>query len=407
MAAAAAAAVLDRGSAAWVHYGAGEHHARLVGAHVENDEYAVVSPDFDVYVEQLSLNNADLEGIRFSASLDVRPRGVPAAGSVLYTFAPLAAADVSELLAEGDQVANLERAHRGLPRLGEAARAPGGAAAVAAPVPAAALAPGGARLAAAGGAWVLAEPLVGHDVGDEFTLPAGATVLGTRALVVIDGTVASLEQLSEGVDLIRWALARSNFLCDDPRILARASTECTLVEAVGMMSACTRQAEGLPASPLLGPAVGAEWVDAVVRDGVTSLNDRASKWRRESGVRAHSSAAHEHSILHRALQLLATVDGLNVKNLVGAELLLRRITLHEEAVAENPEAPSYEGSDHYLGISERSGGAQTVPSLRAHVATELSKEAAIMKEKRKAREARAAGVAGAKAKADPAASARK
>ena len=405
MAAAAAAAVLDRGSAAWVHYGGGEHHARLVGGHVENDEYAVVSPDFDVFVEQLSLNNADLEGIRFSASIDAPPRGVPAAGNALYTFVPLAAADVTALLVESDQVANLERAHRGLPRLGEAARAPGGAAAVATPVPAAAGAAGGARLAPAGGAWVLAEPLVGHDVGDEFTLPVGATVLGTRALVVIDGTVASLEQLAEGVDLTRWALARSNFLADDPRILARTSTERTLVEAVGLMSACTRQAEGLPASPLQGPAIGAEWVDAVVRDGVTSLIDRASKWRRDSGVRAHSSAAHEHSVIHRAVQLLATVDGLNVKNLVGVELLLRRITLREEAVAENPEAPSYEGADHYLGVSERSGGAQMVPSLRAHVATELSKEAAIFKEKRKAREARAAGVA--KAKAEPSASAKK
>eukprot|EP00959_Pyramimonas_sp_CCMP1952_P254193 5310156-Pyramimonas_sp.AAC.1 len=65
------------------------------------------------------------------------------------------------------------------------------------------------------------------------------------------------------------------------------------------------------------------------------------------------------------------------------------------------------GSDHYLGISERLGGAQLVPSLRAHVATELSKEAAILKEKREAREARAAGVAVAKAKAGPSAPAKK
>ena len=92
---------------------------------------------------------------------------------------------------------------------------------MATPVPVVAPAPGGARLAPAGGAWVLAEPLVGHDVGDEFTLPVGAVVLGTRALVVIDGGVASLEQLAEGVDITRWALARCNFLCDDPRILER------------------------------------------------------------------------------------------------------------------------------------------------------------------------------------------
>ncbi|CAK0801915.1 unnamed protein product, partial [Prorocentrum cordatum] len=316
MAAAAVAAMLGRGSAAWVHYGAGEHHARLVGAHVENDAHAAATPDFDVLVEQLSLNNGDLGGIRFSASIDARPRGAPAPGSALCTFASMAAADSSELLAEADHAANLERVHCGLPRLGEAARhrdAPGGAAAVATPVPVVAPAPGGARPAPAGGARALTEPLVGHDVGDEFTLPVGATVPGTRALVVIDGAVASLEQLAGGVDLTRKALARSNFPCDDPRILARTSSERTLVEAAGAMSACTR-------------------------GGATSLIDRASKWHRESGVRAHSSAAHEHSIPHRAVQLFVTVDGLNEKNIVGGELLLRRMTLHEEAVAENPEA---------------------------------------------------------------------
>ncbi|CAK0834866.1 unnamed protein product [Prorocentrum cordatum] len=325
---AAAAAVLDRGSAAWVHYGAAEHHARLVGARVENDEYVVASPDYDLFIEQLSLNSADLEG-------ESSP------GSVLYTFAPLTVAEISGLLAEAGQVCNLERTHRGLPRLGEAARAPGGAAAVAIPVPAVAPAPGGARLAPAGGVWVPTEPLVGHDIGAEFALPVGAAVLGTRALVVIDGSVASLEMLAEGVDITWWpSLA---VLCGDPRIPAWAPTERALVEAVGLMTACARQSEGLPPSPLLRPFVGAEWIDSVIRGGVASLVARADKWRSDSGARQHSSAAHEHSILHRAVHLLATVDGLNVKNMVGVELLLRRITLHKEAVAENPDALSYEG----------------------------------------------------------------
>ena len=147
-----------------------------------------------------------------------------------------------------------------------------------------------------------------------------------------------------------------------------------------------------------------EWVDSAIENGVTSLISRSDKWKREGGVRAFSSAAHEHSIVHRAVHLLATVDGLNVKNLVGVELLLRRRMLHEEAIAENPENLNYEGADLFLGISESAGGAYTVPSLRSHVASELGKKAAIMKEKRKAREARDAGVASAKAKAGPQAS---
>ncbi|CAK0812164.1 unnamed protein product, partial [Prorocentrum cordatum] len=195
-----------------------------------------------------SLNNADLERIHFSVTIDVRPRGVPSLGSVLYTSAPLTAAEISELLAEAGQACNLERARRRLPRLGDAVRAIGGAATAATPVHAVVPAPGGARFAPAGGAWVLAEPLIGHDVGAEFAMPVGAAALGSMALVVIDGVVASLEMLAEGAGIARWALARGNLLCDDPR----AQTERALVEAVGLITACTRQAEGLPPPPLLG-----------------------------------------------------------------------------------------------------------------------------------------------------------
>ena len=78
-----------------------------------------------------------------------------------------------------------------------------------------------------------------------------------------------------------------------------------------------------------------------------------------------------------------TVDCQNVKNLVGVDLMLKRIMLHEEAISENPDAPSYEGSEMYLGIPEAAGGAYVVPSLRKHVAEEMGKKAAILKEKAK------------------------
>ena len=81
-------------------------------------------------------------------------------------------------------------------------------------------------------------------------------------------------------------------------------------------------------------------------------------------------------------------DGLNLKNSMGAELLFRRLQLMEEAVAESPEQPNYEGSRHFLGTGERAGGALMAPTLRAYVGQELSREATILKEKRKAREAR-------------------
>ncbi len=70
------------------------------------------------------------------------------------------------------------------------------------------------------------------------------------------------------------------------------------------------------------------------------------------------------------------------------EFLIRRLQLQEAAVSECPETPNFEGANHYLGIAEKAGGAFVTPSLRAHVAAELGKESAILKEKRKALEAR-------------------
>ena len=100
---------------------------------------------------------------------------------------------------------------------------------------------------------------------------------------------------------------------------------------------------------------------------------------------------HEHEVISRAVELLGSIDGVNLRQSEGVELLLRRFQLMEEAVAESPSDPSFEGAEHFMGTQERKGGALVAPSLREHVAAELGREAAIMKEKRKAREAKGKG----------------
>ena len=100
---------------------------------------------------------------------------------------------------------------------------------------------------------------------------------------------------------------------------------------------------------------------------------------------------YEHQVLTKALQIGATEDGLNLKNLGMAELLFRRKQLIEEVHADNPQNPSWDGWEHYLGIQERKGGAGMAPSLRQHVASEMGKQAAIgtrSEERRKVRQGR-------------------
>ena len=62
--------------------------------------------------------------------------------------------------------------------------------------------------------------------------------------------------------------------------------------------------------------------------------------------------------------------------------------LQESAISECPENPSFDGARHFMGLGERRGGAIVAPGLLSHVAGEMGKETAILKEKRKAREAR-------------------
>ena len=379
------------GSAAFIDYGQREVHVRLVTEHIRNDEFGVWSPDYDFFVEQLSSQNPDIQAIRFSDSVTTVPRGVPGRGNMLYTFDNLTAAVQAELLKEAVVLCDQERAALGLPRAGMAAgpggAPPGNAAATAAPVPAA----GVARVAGANGAWVLSEPIGDHEVGAEFILPLGGMSMGDRALVTIDGKVAALSHVAAGVDLDTWGLERRNQLADDPRLLPRSKSLAIkpFRECIDMCVKCDRATEFLPPTPITGPFVPDEWFSAMVDKGVISLVDRSNRWSQGSGVRHNSPIRHEHLVIHRALQLFLTVDLLNVRNLAGVDYLLKRVQLQESAVQENPESPSYEGAELFMGVDEAPGGAFVAPSVSKHVAAEMAAKSAILKEKRKAREARA------------------
>ncbi len=98
-----------------------------------------------------------------------------------------------------------------------------------------------------------------------------------------------------------------------------------------------------------------------------------------------------HETIASCLDLAVKVDRLNIKNLGCFEWLFRRTQLHEGAVLESPLQPSYEGARFYLGKGAQRGGALVMPSLTAHVASEIGRHAAILKEKRKAKEARQGG----------------
>ena len=139
----------------------------------------------------------------------------------------------------------------------------------------------------------------------------------------------------------------------------------------------------------------ADWlVNEVAKSGIGNVTSPSNRWSRESGVDGGARSVHVHKLLSKVLQLGICNDGLNIRNLVSFEYLMRRLQLIEEVHREDPRNPSWEGAEFYLGSAEAKGGALLAPSLRKHVSDQLGREAAIMKEKRKAREARKGGGGG-------------
>jgi len=383
------------------------YHERLIVGHVAGALYMVCTPDFDVYPEVLDRTNPDLSAVRVSTRPGLPPVGVSPAD--VYGFRPLTPAEEATLVEEGRMLTDAERVALGLGPAGGAARLP--AAAAAAPLPVVAQAPPSlavvaapaagapvpappvaaaappAALAPAGGLWVLDEPLDQHDVGTPFALPPGALQLGNRALVTIGTETAVLKLLPAGEDVTAYTKARQDFLSLDPRVLPREAG-VTLQDALGRMEPSPWPAD--ITFPLQGPATRHWWLDQVVESGYGTLHTRHLRWKTDSGVLKTDRCTYEHEVLSRMLDIAATRDMLNLKNMAWVEYALRRLQLIEEAVNEDPNNPTYEHARHYMGAEERKGGALMAPSLRAHVAAELGREAAILKERRKVREARLA-----------------
>ena len=114
---------------------------------------------------------------------------------------------------------------------------------------------------------------------------------------------------------------------------------------------------------------------------------RHMKWVAESGINSSDRALHEHEVLSDILERMTTIDQLNVTNLVGTELAVRRIQLIEEAHRGNPGQPSYEGAEYWMGTRRRRAGVLINPVLSKHVAEEVRAE------RRKAKEEKAAAKA--------------
>jgi hypothetical protein len=376
------------GSVALVRYaiaGAEVWHERQVIAHITDDVYVICTPDMDVYAEDLSITNADLQGLRMRAAVGGVPYGINAA-----TVYPLPAWTVAQQ-ATISQLASVEAAAERLAR---------GVGAVAPPVA------GGAVVAvvAAGRAWVLCETIEGHAIGEQVTFPVGGAVDGEYGLMTLPGlrvprpvlvrniAITDLDAFCE--ERIGWARDSIAVAGNDLSVSEDVRTLSIKFAPDGTRSRTFRESvqemilvdfDDFPFAPRTTQAYVKE-----VCKMAECCHSQHLGWVQKSKIPDGDRAIFEDEILSQAIDLAVMYDGLCISNLACFELLIRRKQLLAEAHIHNPGAPNYEGADHWMGMGSRPGGAIVVSALTQHVSSKMEAESRILKERRKAGENRSA-----------------
>ena len=139
--------------------------------------------------------------------------------------------------------------------------------------------------------------------------------------------------------------------------------------------------------PLQGPRTICHDIRQLRRLGMDFVQHHES-WLRKSGVRNSDRSVYEHSSICRALNFMLCYDQLNVGALASSEALNRRRTLIEHAHQGRPDAPSYEGSEEFMGMRDSPDGSIIDPALTQHAARRQAARAEVLKQHRLAAEER-------------------
>lgn len=374
-------------------------HTRVILAPTTADNYVVLTPDYDIYEEQLSMANADLVDFHYGgADGHLDPR-IPV-GSV-YAFAPMTPAELARFTQQGRAQANALRAAAGLPFLPGVAAVPMGVGmAVAAPPPApvpraGVLGPAApAPLPAAGApdpglaivstTWVALESKGAVNRGDILAvdpapLPHGHQALGDHALVPVGAEVIFAKKVPP--------MEAASYKLEDLRVFPvqfdlQGVRRRDFNSAVSLLDDSTPQGGGLQ---LQGPPTALKFLK-MLRDQNQTPTTFHEYWIRTGEIPKGDRSVYEHECLCRILESMLTIDQINVVALQSAELVIRRMMVIREAHKVSPSSPDYSSADIMMGWQYRRSAQGVVTEMASYVATELKNEAAILKEARKARE---------------------
>ena len=353
-------------------------HMRVLLAHTSQDNWVVLTPDHDIYEEQMSGDNPDLTGFHHCGANGSLPARINP-GNV-YAFSPLTPQALRGYMVQGQAEADriIASALQVPGRADAGGVSQGGAAEATVPV-----APQHPILEG-NDTWVAAEDGIRLKKGDVLAvdpspLPAGHVVLGDKGVIPEGAGFLLIRKVAAG-DVPKYQIG-------DIRVLpvsfdAQGVRRKEFTIAVGQMDDDPPVGGGLQ---LAGPSSALKLLKDM-RDQQFTPSTFHEHWVRSSEVPRGDRSIYEHEVLSRIMDSMIIVDQLNVPALQSAELIFRRLQVIRQAHKGSPGNPDYSSSDHYMGWKYKKVAAGVDSDLSAYVANELKSEATILKESRKARE---------------------
>lgn len=345
-------------------------HTRLLLAHVHQSTWVILTPDGDIYAEDVSDANPDWDAWRVWPRGGGAPFGVDP--NLIYPFNPEPGGPVlHQLFAEGEHHARQERLRMGA--AAPAAVVAGVAGAAGAPVaPVVGAAAGGvANLAGGGGGALVPVAGAAAPVGG-----GGGGHAGLAAALNAGGAVANPNAVVQGGED-----ARTLSISRDPDGLRYKEFRTAVLES--------KQTD-FQDWPVSGPRTVKYVLGQMLDHGGSALGHHQA-WRVACKLQPTDAPAMEHEAWSKVLQTLMTYDQVDVTNLAGAEMICRNLQRIEErhkfklaSVDDAGEGALFMGST--TGVR---AGSIICPRLTEWIGSEMQKEAMVAKERRKAREERA------------------
>ncbi|OLP82160.1 Homogentisate 1,2-dioxygenase [Symbiodinium microadriaticum] len=337
------------------------------GSPEAQDNWVVLTPDHDIYEEQMSGDNPDLTGFHHCGANGSLPARINP-GNV-YAFSPLTPQALRGYMVQGQAEADriIASALQVPGRADAGGVSQGGAAEATVPV-----APQHPILEG-NDTWVAAEDGIRLKKGDVLAvdpspLPAGHVVLGDKGVIPEGAGFLLIRKVAAG-DVPKYQIG-------DIRVLpvsfdAQGVRRKEFTIAVGQMDDDPPVGGGLQ---LAGPSSALKLLKDM-RDQQFTPSTFHEHWVRSSEVPRGDRSIYEHEVLSRIMDSMIIVDQLNVPALQSAELIFRRLQVIRQAHKGSPGNPDYSSSDHYMGWKYKKVAAGVDSDLSAYVANELKSEA--------------------------------